>query len=205
MSMSRSAIRAAFLAAALLAAPGAAGAQESFLHHSLSASLVVADREPAADRIAAWVEQQGGWFVSKSGELVVARLPNAMLKALRELLERQAEEVVELTPRADDLREQMLAAQAGLRSREEILARNLAFFDRADVAGTLAIEKEVSTLMQEIEALKGRLQKLETDRVFARVEIHLAFLEHALPERIPSSFAWINDVGFASLMGRSFK
>jgi hypothetical protein len=59
--------------------------------------------------------------------------------------------------------------------------------------------------MQEIEALKGKLQKLATDRVFARAEIHLAFLEHALPQRIPSSFGWINDVGFTSLMGRSFK
>jgi len=195
---------AALVSALLMASLGRSTAQESFLHHSLSASVVVADRDAAAERITSWVERQGGYFVTRSGELVVARVPNAALKAVRELLEQVAEEVVEITPRAEDLRERMLGAEAALRSREEILARNLAYLDRADVAGTLAIEREVSTLLQEIEVLKGRLRKLETDRTFARAEIRLAFLEQSLPERLPSSFAWINGIDFYGFVKGKF-
>lgn len=196
--------RAPFAAFLLLASLGCAAAEESFLHHSLSASVVVADRDAAAERITDWVERQGGYFVTRSGELVVARVPNAALKGLRELLAQLAEEVVEITPSAEDLRERTLAAEAALRSREEILSRNLAYLDRADVAGTLAIEREVSTLLQEIEGLKGKLRKLETDRAFARAEVRLAFLEQSLPERLPSSFAWINGVDFYGFVKGKF-
>ncbi len=198
--------RTALLAAvSLLAALAGAAAQESFLHHTLTASLVVADPEAAAERIAAWVEQQGGYFVIRSDSLVVARVPNAALKPLRELLGQLADRVVDVSPGATDLREQMLAAQAALSSREEVLARNLAYLDRADVSGTLAIEGEVATLMKEIEGLKGRMRKLETDRTFARAEIKLGFLEQSVPERLPSSFAWINGVDFYAFVKGAFR
>jgi hypothetical protein len=116
------------------------------------------------------------------------------------LLAAEAEEMVEFQLEARDLREEILGLEAGARSREEILARNLTYLDRADVTGTLAIEKEVMQLLGEIEALKGRLRKLENDRRLAKAEIQLNFLEQALPEDIPSSFYWINGIDFYRFM-----
>jgi len=72
------------------------------------------------------------------------------------------------------------------------------------VAGTLAIEREVHALLQEIEKLKGTLRKLNTDRRLARGEIYLSFMEKSLPQDIPSSFEWVNTVDFYNLMQEGF-
>ena len=109
-----------------------------------------------------------------------------------------------VTPSAVDLREDLLGVRSGIRSREEILQRNLAFLDRADVKGTLAIEREVMALLREIEGLKGRLRRLEADRMMALARIDLTFLEQTLPEDIPSSFGWINGVSFYGFVGGGF-
>ncbi len=49
------------------------------------------------------------------------------------------------------------------------------------------------------------MRKLETDRTFARAEIKLAFLEQSIPERLPSSFAWINGVDFYAFVRGAFR
>ena len=179
-------------------------AEESYLHHRLDAHIVVADPERAAERIAGWAESEGGHFLLRSSQQAVIRLPNASLPGLRVLLESEAEEIISVTPRAVDLREDLLGVRSGIRSREEILQRNLSFLDRADVEGTLAIEREVMALLQEIEGLKGRLRRLEADRRMALARIDLTFLEQTLPEDIPSSFGWINGVSFYGFVGGGF-
>ena len=71
-------------------------------------------------------------------------------------------------------------------------------------AAACAIEQEILRLVTEIEGLKGRLRKLETDRRFARGEIFLSFQEQTLPEDIPSSFDWINSVDFYRFIEEDF-
>ena len=132
------------------------------------------------------------------------RFPFNEIKGLRELFTDISERIIEIAPGAVDLREQILGLQSGIRSRESILKKNLSFIDRADVAGTLAIEREVHALLQEIESLKGTLRKLNTDRRLARGEIYLSFREQSLPQDIPSSFDWINTVDFYKLMQEGF-
>ena len=182
-----------------------AAAQEAYLHHRLDATLVVADPAQAAERIAELVEARGGYFVSMAPDLITARLPNEALPALRVFLEDLALEVRAMTPAAQDLREAWVAAQAALRSREEILARNLQYLTQADVTGTLAIEREVTALMTEIEALKGRLRKVDADRRYARVEVRLAFLEVTLPRDVSSSFPWLDTVDFYEFVRGVFR
>ena len=111
-----------------------------------------------------------------------------------------ADEMVELSPSAVDLREEVLGLQSGIRSRQEILERNLSFIDEADVDGTLAIESEIVQLLAEIEELKGRLRKLNVDRVYSRAEVSMRFMQQSIPEDIPSSFGWINTVDFYGFM-----
>ena len=178
---------------------------DEYLHQRLRASLVVADPEAASARIATWAERVGGYFLVQSTDRVVIRVPNERLPELRSLLQEVAEEILELSPEAVDLREDMLGLHSAVRSREEILSRNLAFLDRADVAGTLAIEKEVTGLLEEIEGTKGRLRRLEVDRRLARSEIDFSFLEQSLPADIPSSFQWINTVDFYRFVGEDLR
>ncbi|MBA7486627.1 hypothetical protein ES707_22188 [subsurface metagenome] len=177
---------------------------DNFLYHHLRATLLVADPSESADLISRWAESKGGYFLLKSENQVVIRFPFAEIKGLRELFADISERIIEISPEAVDLREQILGLQSGIRSRESILKKNLSYIDRADVAGTLAIEREVQALLQEIEGLKGTLRKLDTDRRLARGEINLSFREQSLPRDLPSSFAWINTVDFYKLMQEGF-
>lgn len=177
---------------------------DNFLYHHLRATLLVADPAESGELISRWAESKGGYFLLKSENQVVIRFPLNEIKGLRELFADISERIIEITPGDVDLREQILGLQSGIRSRESILKKNLSFIDRADVAGTLAIEREVHTLLEEIESLKGTLRKLNTDRRLARGEIYLSFREQPLPQDIPSSFDWINTVDFYKLMQEGF-
>jgi hypothetical protein len=175
---------------------------ENFLHHTLNATILVADPEATAERVASWAEKAGGYYLLKSTDTVVIRFPYQEMGNLRAYLEEIADEVIEISPSAVDLRESILGLRSGIKSREEILQRNLSYVDDADVDGTLAIEQEVVQILAEIEGLKGRLRKLDVDRVFSRAEVYLSFMEETIPEEIPSSFSWINTVDFYRFMGR---
>lgn len=176
-----------------------AAAEPNYLHQSVEAVMLVADPEAAADRLEAWAGGLGGYTLYKSSERVSLRLPHSRLEELRSFLEGLSEDILEYNPQAVDLREQLSRVQSSLASRRDILARNLALLEKADTAGTLAIEREVLGLIQEVESLRAALQKLEVDRSFARVQVALRFEQSALPEDIPSSFGWINQVSFYAL------
>jgi hypothetical protein len=169
---------------------------DNYLSHGISAVIVVADSEHAADALTTWVEEEGGYYLHKSKERVTLRVPYQKIGNLRSFIESIAEEVIDIELEAHDLREEILRLRSGLEAREEILKKNLGYIDRSDVKGTLAIEEEIRILVQEIENHKGRLRKLETDRLFALGEIKLSYKEQTIPKNIPSSFAWINSIDF---------
>ena len=180
------------------------GAEENTLRQGVQVSMLVADPDQAGDRIEQWAEAQGGYLLQKSSEQVVMRLPQARLPQLRGFLEGVSEDILDFSPKTEDLREELWATRSGLRSRQEILRRNLALLDQADAAGTLAIEQELLSLIQEVEGLKARLQALSLDQLYARVEIALGFQESPLPKDIPSSFGWINQVSFYNFVEEGF-
>jgi hypothetical protein len=198
----RTALALLLLAALLL--PTTLGAEENTLQQSVQVGMLVADPDQAGDRIEGWAEAQGGYLLEKSSERVVLRLPLARLPLLRGFLEGLSEDILAYAPQAEDLREQLSQTRSGLRSRQEILKRNLALLDQADAAGTLAIEQELLSLIEEVEGLQARLAALSLDQQYARVEIALSFRESPLPRDIPSSFGWINKVSFYALVEEGF-
>jgi hypothetical protein len=192
------------LALAALLRPAMPGAEENTLRQSVQVQMLVADPELAGDRIEAWAEAQGGYLLEKSSERVVLRLPLPRLPQLRGFLESLSEDLLTYAPQAEDLRRQLSEARSGLRSREEVLKRNLALLDQADAAGTLAIEQELLSLIEEVEGLKARLAALFLDQKYAWAEIALSFRESPLPKDVPSSFGWINQVSFYALVEEGF-
>ncbi len=177
-------------------------AGENYLYQIIEATVLVTDPDRTADALELWTEQNGGYALLKSSDRVILRLPFEEIPQLRSKLEELSDYILELSPQSRDLREAILETQAKINSRQEVLRQTLALLDQADVKGTLAIEKEVITLIEEIEHLTATLQNLILNRTFSRAEISLRYLEQTLPENIPSSFEWINGVDFYSFIKR---
>jgi hypothetical protein len=173
---------------------------ENYLYQIIQATVLVADPDRTADALESWVERNGGYALLKSSDRVVLRLPFRQIPQLRNKLEELSDYILEISPQSRDLREAILETQAKINSRRVVLRQTLALLDQADVKGTLAIEKEVFTLIEEVEQLTATLQKLTLDRTFSRAEISLRYLEQTVPENIPSSFEWINSVDFYSFI-----
>jgi hypothetical protein len=183
--------------AACFAQPAAA---ENYLYQIIKATVLVADPDKTADTLELWAEQNGGYALLTSSDQVVLRLPFEQIPQLRNKLEELSDYILDLSPQSRDLREAILETVAKINSRQEVLRQTLSLLDQADVKGTLAIEKEVLTLIEEIEQLTATLQTLNLNRTFSRAEISLRYLEQTVPENIPSSFEWINGVDFYSFI-----
>lgn len=173
---------------------------ENFLKFTVHATLLVFDPETAQEKIITWLEEAGGYFLIKADERMSVRFPSEKVGDFTAVLETLGESIRDINQEAVDMREELLAARSGIKSREEILSRNLALFEKADVAGTLEIEKEVILLVSEIETLKGRLNKLQTETAYAYADLYFSFRKSSLPEDIPSSFNWLNSLDLYSFI-----
>lgn len=166
------------------------------LYHEIAAQLLVKDRQKASENISDWAEARGGYFTIRSLDRLTLRIPDTSLEELKNLLEKESEEILDLSQNAFDLRENILMSQSYLDARVELLARNMEYLDKSDLEGTLTLEMEIRRLMQEIDSLRGILRKYENDRKYARVDLNISFKNQTLPEGRDSRFDWINNVDF---------
>lgn len=179
-------------------------AEENFLFFDINISLLVFDADKVQEDIISWIEKEKGHFIYRSDNQLNLRVPWEASMKLRGFLNAMDLDVLEFNQNAMDLREEILQLKSGIKSREEILAKNLALIDRADTKGTLAIEQEVVRLIREIEYRKGRLTKLEYDRLMASVQISFNFKQSSRPENIDSAFEWLNQVDMYELLKGGF-
>lgn len=182
----------------LISVAGVAEAQEDlnprYLAFEVRSQLLVTDTQAAAEAVVTWSENRGGYFVERSLNRVVLRLPSQYVPVFREEANEVADRVVSYNPSARDLRQELLRIEAGISSREESLEEVLRLIEGADVEATLALEREIGSLVQEIEELRGRQRMMRNDITFARITVFLSSQAAAIPDARPSSFDWINRV-----------
>ena len=171
-----------------------------YLSFSVQAQLLVIDREAAAETLVEWVEGKQGYFIEKSLNSVVLKVPVEVFSQLRNIVRQNADEIVSYNVNTYDLRQELTSVQAALTSREENLKRVLGFLDTTDVTGTLALEREISSLMYEIESFKGRERVLRNRMSYAEAYISLSSQGTSIPVKRPSSFYWINTIDLYSFL-----
>ena len=177
---------------------------DNYMSYSISISALVADAEAASENIASWVDGAGGYFLYKGSERLTVRCPVARMEDLRQHVTDISEELYGYTVNAQDVRQQILNLRSGIQAREEILSRNLEFLDKTDVDGTLAIEKEVSLLLAELDSLKGQLNLANVNRRYAFIQVNLSFLAPTIHENVYSSFRWLNTLDFFQFMEEGY-
>lgn len=195
-------LRLSVIIAIFLSAINTGIAAEDTVHYRVDARLLVYDAESAADRLIEWLEEEGGYFLVLQEGLIEGRLPAGKVGAAAEVLKRESEELLDFTLNAEDLSGELRRLEASLSSREEVLDRNLEFLDDADFASTLAIEKEVLQLIQEIESLRGQLALARNRIDYASLSLQLKNTGIIARQNSDSNFDWINGLDFYQFIAR---
>lgn len=168
-------------------------------HIDGSMTVQVADREAAIQRVVASAKASGGWFSALSDDAVTIQVPVSQAvgvldagKALGLVVDR-GWAVQELDTELTDL-------GARLASREAVLKRYLDILSTTNAASVVAVEREITRTVTEIEQIKGRTRYLETRSAYANLAFSFRFSDRAAPARDGrSSFAWLNGLNLADL------
>jgi len=87
-------------------------------------------------------------------------------------------------------------------ARRQMLAQYMDLLRTAEQDGVLTVEREIVSLVSEIESYEGRIRVLEDRIAFARVTVDFRFQDRTAPvDDGSSSFAWLNTVNLSDLLG----
>lgn len=165
-----------------------------------SVVLKVNDREEAADAVVALVDEVGGYFSSRTDSSLTLKVPAASAPKILSFIEASGI-IVERNYNARDIGYPLEEMRARLASREEVLARYFKVIRSANVNAVVTVEREMTTLVQEIESLKGKLKLLEHQLAFAEIRVDFQFRDRRPPLRSgDSNFDWLNTVNLADLI-----
>ena len=166
-----------------VASTDGAGIQERIIIRTADMGVVVVDTEEAMATIAQMVNENGGWVVSsnvfqysenaKTGNMSV-RVPSEGFDSFLEAVGRLSVEVTRISTSGQDVTEEYVDVSARLDNLEATADRVRSFLDETKtVEEALEVNRELSYLEGEIEAMKGRLQYLEQSAAFSQVSIDL--------------------------------
>ncbi len=167
---------------------------EDYLALNLEAALSVSKPEDVQKAIVDWVEARGGTYIVWSRDRLSLRLPREKAGELVAVLKTLPCRISGLTQSAEDVREQMADCRARIASRREALKKNMEIMGRTDMVNTLAVEQEVTSLIQEIEESEGGLRLLSYRARFAFIELSFHFRETARPENRGSAFPAVRNL-----------
>jgi hypothetical protein len=162
----------------------------------------VTDRVKAADTLAAQAEKLGGYFTARNDSAVSLKVPAGEGDALTAFAQGLGI-VIQTLRTATDAGSQLSLLRAQLQSKSDVLQRYYGVIAEASASEVVAVEREMTRLVQEIEAVKGQLRLLEHQVAFASVTVTFQFVDRRPP--VPdgsSSFAWLNTVNLTSLLSR---
>ncbi len=165
-----------------------------YLSYHLFVHVLAQDREAASVALSEWSDENGGYFTQRSADNVVLRLPGERLSSMRAFLEAGSALILRYEPSTVNLRRELSEARAAVSSRQESLDRILTLMGGADIGATLAFERELRSINQEIEYYRGQERRIVNDIRYAHVHVALTSEQSSIPDYLPSGFPWINDV-----------
>ena len=160
-------------------------------------SMVVKDIGSTVKNIVQYAEDKGGWVVSSSvterekvpsGSITV-RVPSELFDEAITYFRGLAEKITYEGTRGQDVTEEYTDLQSRLRNLEAAETQLLKIMGRSGtIPDVLAVQKELTSVRDQIERTKGRIQYLEESAEMATVTVNLALSEELLP--IPPSEKW---------------
>ena len=165
--------------------------QEQMIIRTGNMSVVVVDTEEAMQALTALVNERGGWVVSsniylsgraKAGSMTV-RIPADEYEGLMTAVREFSLEVRRETNEGQNVTEEYVDLSARLANLQATADRVRLFLDEAEtVEEALSVNRELSRLEGEIEAMSGRLQYLSRSAAYSTLTVN--FTPDALSQPI---------------------
>jgi hypothetical protein len=135
----------------------------------------------------------GGFPMLVEDTSLVLKVPPEKLSELIAFIAEQGL-VLEKTLERADLTQEIARLEGQLKSKKEMLSRLRGFFDDSNTEATLRIEQTMTSIVAEIEQIKGQLRVAEERAKWAIVDISFQFHERDKIVYVSSPFEWLNSV-----------
>jgi hypothetical protein len=182
--------------ATVAATPDATPAEGASARQSAIAATLVLKVSSPTDTVVdlrQYVATIGGFpSLVTNTELVLKIPPEHLSSALARI--GKAGLILQKSLAREDLSLEIAKLAGQLESKRAILAELRRFFDTSDAEATLAIERNMTDLVVELESVKGRLRVLRERAEWVVIHVSFQFKPRERITRVSSPFEWLNSV-----------
>ncbi len=153
--------------------------QRRIIIRTVNMSIVVDQIQAAIDDIARIADEVGGWMVSSDRSLkhagsVSVRVPASDLDSVVETLRQLAYDVESEISTSQDVTDEYFDLQSRLKNQLATEAALIRLLDRAEnVEHALAVQRELSSVQENVERLLGRIKLLEETSAYSLITVSL--------------------------------
>ncbi len=157
----------------------------------------VYDVKQAQDRLVRWIGEQGGYMEQLAANRLVLRIPAEKFPLVEPLLK----EIGRVDDSQTDIRAQDITAEyydveLRLKTKRDYLASLQKLLDQAgSLKDKLAVQKEIATVVEEIEVLEGRLRLLSQQVALATVTVTFRLATTGPKRTFQLPWEWLDLLG----------
>ncbi len=162
--------------------------------------LKTADPQAAGDTLVEKARELGGYFSNRNDLSPTFKVPARKAGELLAFIESMGT-VIDRNYNAVDVGQALAEARTRLRSRQDVYKRYFSVLRTAKAKAVVSVEREMTSLIQEIEQLQGSLKLLEHRLALTEIEVHFRFPDRRPPLKTGNSnFGWLNTVNLSDLI-----
>jgi len=141
-----------------------------------------------------------GYFVSKSEQSVVLKIPHASAGKMQQFIESNWL-IYQQHYQAKNVTAEMIDMKSRLKAKEELVGEYKHILASASADKIVIVATEVAKLVEEIELLRGEKQLLQHQIQFATLTINFRLSRDRFNrQNLTSSFDWLNTLGLENLL-----
>ena len=188
------------LAATTVASPSPpADSAQPTLALQATLTLSVPEAQQGADALVAKARKLGGYLTQLTNQAVTVKVPAAKMDELVAFAE-ELGQVLQRSRQAADLSLSLSQQRTRLGSKQKMLVQYIKVLSGARLAAVVTVERQVTQLIREIEALKGAIRMLEHRLQTASLRVSFRIETPRVPTADGSSpFEWLNTVNLVDL------
>jgi len=170
---------------------------------NIVAELSVVDPSKTVHVLADYCESVGGYYIKKSDHGISLRLPAGMSNKVEDILKANGT-LIRYNINTTDIGNEHLVLTKQLDSRRKLLSDYDKLIASSQFSSTLTLERELMTVVSEMENLKGRINKMENEYKFLKLDIKFFSEDVSRDVSARSSFDWINRINFYKFIGGNY-